>query len=199
MNEILLETERLIVRAFQIEDGESYRRLKYPTDDKATQIEDAVAQADPTPFLSWSRLSHEWFPKMRQPPYGDRAVVLKQNMRMVGAIGYVPCLMPFDQISALSGGQSVSGYSTCEFGLFWMIDAAYQRRGYATEAARAMIDYAFTSLNLKRIIATTEFDNLASQAVMRKAGMTLLHNPLPDPKWMQVVGVRYNDRQLSQD
>ena len=26
---------------------------------------------------------------------------------------------------------------------------------------------------------------------MRKLNMTLTRNPLPEPKWMQVVGVRY--------
>ena len=79
---------------------------------------------------------------------------------------------------------------TPEVGLFWAIDPAQQRQGYATEAARALIDYAFDRLRLWRILATTEYDNHASQAVMLKAGMTLTRNPRPDPPWMQVVGVR---------
>ena len=54
-----------------------------------------------------------------------------------------------------------------------------------------MIDYAFGELRLWRILATTQYDNLASQAVMRKLGMTVTRNPLPEPAWMQVVGVRY--------
>ena len=78
---------------------------------------------------------------------------------------------------------------TPEVGLFWAIDPPRQRQGYATEAARAMIDYAFDTLRLWRILATTEYDNHASQAVMLKAGMTLTRNPRPDPPWMQVVGV----------
>ena len=40
-------------------------------------------------------------------------------------------------------------------------------------------------------MATTEYDNHASQAVMRKLGMTLTRNPHSEPELMQVVGVKY--------
>jgi RimJ/RimL family protein N-acetyltransferase len=193
MNEILLETERLIIRAFRAEDAPAYARIKQETFGDDVDTGEAEARDDPGPFIEWSRLSHEWFPKMRQPPYGDRAVALKGSGALIGAIGYVPCLMPFDQIPNMAGNSPPSGYSTPEFGLFWMIEPARQRQGYASEAARAMIEHAFAHLNLKRIIATTEYDNLASQGVMRKAGMTLLRNPMQDPPWMQIVGVRYNE------
>lgn len=38
----------------------------------------------------------------------------------------------------------------------------------------------------------TEYDNLASQAVMRKLGMRLERNPLLEPRWLQVVGILEN-------
>lgn len=40
-----------------------------------------------------------------------------------------------------------------------------------------------------RLIATPESNNLASQAVMHKIGMSIFQNPLPDPSWLQVVAV----------
>ena len=55
-------------------------------------------------------------------------------------------------------------------------------------AARAVIDHSFAELSMARIVATTERDNLASIAVMRRLGMRVEHNPLPDPPWFQVVG-----------
>jgi len=76
--------------------------------------------------------------------------------------------------------------------LFWVIGTTQQRNGFATEAAQALIDFAFTTLNLSRIIATTEYDNIASQSVMQKCGMTLEKNPYPDPPWLQVVGILEN-------
>jgi len=74
-------------------------------------------------------------------------------------------------------------------GLYWEISPRCQRQGYATEAGAAHIRYAFTALNLQRIVATTTYDNAASIGVMRKLGMTILRNPLPEPPYMQNIGV----------
>ena len=152
--------------------------------------------ADVGSWLEWSILSARWFPAMRQFPYGDRAVTLRGGGEaggdlMIGVAGFVPLAMPFDQIPELARQPgSPAGTVSAEVGLFWAIDPPWQGRGYATEAGRALIEYAFRELRLWRILATTQDDNRASQAVMRKVGMTLTRNPRPDPAWMQVVGVR---------
>ena len=46
--------------------------------------------------------------------------------------------------------------------------------------------------DLQRIVATTTYDNTASIGVMRRLGMTIERNPLPEPIFMQVVGVLEN-------
>jgi RimJ/RimL family protein N-acetyltransferase len=140
----------------------------------------------------WSILNQEWLPRLQQPPYGDRALILKATRELIGSVGYVPLLDVYEQIPELANFTSPSGYCTTEFGLFWVIDPPHQRQGYATEAAQAMIGYAFEQLRLKRVIATTEYSNLASQGVMQKVGMKLVRNPLPDPPWLQVVGIIQN-------
>ncbi len=61
---------------------------------------------------------------------------------------------------------------------------------YAAEAGRALIEYGFRALSLKRIVATTTYDNEASIAVMRKIGMAVHRNPYSEPPWMQIVAVR---------
>jgi RimJ/RimL family protein N-acetyltransferase len=48
---------------------------------------------------------------------------------------------------------------------------AYQGNGLATEAARAVIDYAFDTLGLNRVIATCDCRNLPSQALMERLPM----------------------------
>ena len=108
---------------------------------------------------------------------------------MIGAVGYVPCFDVFEQIPGLSRGEPPSAYRVAEMGLFWAIDPDQQRHGYATEAAQALIDFAFQQLRVKRLIATTEYDNAASLGVMRKLGMRIEQNPFPDPPWLQVVGI----------
>ncbi len=53
----------------------------------------------------------------------------------------------------------------------WVINGAYQGHGYATEAAMALLQYGFEKLQLHRIIATCQPENLASWRVMEKLGM----------------------------
>ena len=111
---------------------------------------------------------------------------------MIGAVGLVPCFDVFEQIPGLSRGGPPSAHRVAEMGLFWAIDPDQQRQGYATEAAQALIDFAFQQLRVKRLIATTEYDNAASIGVMRKLGMRIEKNPFPDPPWLQVVGILQN-------
>jgi RimJ/RimL family protein N-acetyltransferase len=47
----------------------------------------------------------------------------------------------------------------------------YRGRGYATEAAEGLMEYAFSSLGLHRIQATTSADNPDSYKVMERLGM----------------------------
>jgi ribosomal-protein-alanine N-acetyltransferase len=44
-------------------------------------------------------------------------------------------------------------------------------RGYATEAASAWVVYGFDELALRRIVAVTNAENVASQRVLEKVGM----------------------------
>ncbi len=192
MSHPILETQRLLIRPFIMEDLPAIHRILDLTFGDGSKIDDAAALRERSSWLHWSMLNQEWFPKMHQPPYGDRAIVLKATSAVIGSVGYVPVLDVHEQIPGLGIGEQLSGHTTPEFGLFWVIDPEHQRHGYATEAAQAMIDHAFTMLRLKRIIARTEYDNLASQAVMRKLGMRLEHNLLPEPHWLQVVGILEN-------
>jgi ribosomal-protein-alanine N-acetyltransferase len=58
--------------------------------------------------------------------------------------------------------------------LFYLLKASYWGKGLATEAARAVIDYAFSELDLARIDSTTAYENIASKRVMEKIGMRYL-------------------------
>ncbi|WP_374574068.1 GNAT family N-acetyltransferase [Phenylobacterium sp.] len=57
----------------------------------------------------------------------------------------------------------------------WRLVPAVWGDGYATEGAQAALDWGFANLDVDEIIAFTARTNLASQAVMRRIGMT------PDP------------------
>lgn len=53
----------------------------------------------------------------------------------------------------------------------WRLAKAHWGRGYATEAARAALDFGFHSLGLQEIVSFTAAVNLPSIAVMQKLGM----------------------------
>src|SRR5579863_1507201 len=56
--------------------------------------------------------------------------------------------------------------------LGWRLARPYWGRGYATEAARAALDYGFDRLGLDEIVAYTAPTNLRSRRVMQRLGMT---------------------------
>ena len=54
----------------------------------------------------------------------------------------------------------------------WRLAHEHWGRGYASEAARAALDYGFGVLGLAEIVSFTALQNVRSQAVMRRIGMT---------------------------
>ncbi|NGO15310.1 GNAT family N-acetyltransferase [Streptomyces sp. HC44] len=54
----------------------------------------------------------------------------------------------------------------------WRLTRTAWGHGYATEAAMACLAYGFDVLGLPEVVATTTVNNLRSQAVMRRIGMT---------------------------
>ena len=59
-----------------------------------------------------------------------------------------------------------------EIEVAWFIDPDAWGRGYATEMAEEAMRAAFTTLDLDSVVSYTTPANAASQAVMRKLGMT---------------------------
>jgi RimJ/RimL family protein N-acetyltransferase len=125
---------------------------------------------------------------LHQPPYGDRAIVRRDGGQLIGAIGFAPCLMPFGQLPSFDP----TTLFTSEVGLFWALYPEHWGRGYATEAAAALVAYGFRELRLRRIVATTEHDNTRSINVMRRLGMRLERNERAEPAWFQTVGILDN-------
>jgi RimJ/RimL family protein N-acetyltransferase len=53
----------------------------------------------------------------------------------------------------------------------WRLAFAHWGRGFATEAASAVIEHGFTNLGLHEVIAVTNVSNTRSRAVMARSGM----------------------------
>ncbi|HUI05830.1 MAG TPA: GNAT family N-acetyltransferase [Verrucomicrobiae bacterium] len=81
------------------------------------------------------------------------AITLKDTSELMGAIGLI---VNRDHENAEMG--------------YW-IGKPYWNRGYCTEAARAVLQYAFDELRLNRVFAHHFSHNIASGRVMQKLGM----------------------------
>ncbi|HEX3932064.1 MAG TPA: GNAT family protein [Nocardioides sp.] len=55
----------------------------------------------------------------------------------------------------------------------WCLDPAYTGRGYATEAAAALLRICFEDIAVRRVVAGAFADNAASVRVMEKIGMRI--------------------------
>jgi len=145
-----LQTERLILREFPLEDVPEVQRL-------AGAYEIArMTLLIPHPYEDG--MAEEWIASLR-PSYeaGEQvtfAVVLREVGDLIGCIGM---------------GLNARDNSG-ELG-YW-IGVPYWGRGYCTEAAREMVRYGFEVLGLHRIYANHFGSNLASGRVMQKLGMS---------------------------
>ncbi len=182
IDQLELQSARLRIRHFTAGDLPAcldFRRRVF-----GLQEEEAKANS----WLRWTIDSYRELAQLKQPPYADYAIVLKADGQFIGSVGIVPTVLPW---GALKGAASDSLLSP-EIGLFWGILPEYRRQGYATEAGGALIDFLFQVFGARQVVATTAYDNLASQNTMKKLGMRLYRNPLPEPAWCQVVGILEN-------
>ena len=174
-----ISSARLRIRHFEERDLEAcidFRRRVFGLDE---------AEDKAKGWLRWTIDSYRELAGLGQPPYSDYAIVELEGGAFVGSIGIVPTVLPWGALQGDEGDALLSP----EVGLFWGVLPELRRRGYATEAACAVLDFLFDALKLRQVVATTEHDNLASRRVMRKLGMRLLRNPQDKPAWCQVVGV----------
>ena len=147
---ILLTTERLSLRHFHILDGEAI--MPVFGDPEVMRFGNGVQTRE------WV---HEWISSCLERYYqtwgfGPYAVTEKDNQTVLGYCGlfYFP---------------DVGGQPEVEIG--YRLRRSAWGQGFAMEAARAVRDYAFTSLGMQRLIALIDPANTASIRVAEKLGM----------------------------
>ncbi len=145
---ILIETERLLLREITLDDKEALFKLhsnpvvqKYTGEPVVKSIEE-MTKAIETRIIDYKKYG-----------FGRWATILKSEKQFIGWAGlaYLP---EFDEVDL--------GYRFLPE--YWGI-------GLATEASRAILNYGFNSLKLKKIVAIALKENKASIKVMEKVGM----------------------------
>lgn len=151
MEELILETDRIILRPFTMDDAEGVLEFssnpetqKHTGDITRTTIEEVE-----------NIITNVWHSDYAKYGYGRFAVVHKKDNKIIGFSGikYLP------EIDATDLG--------------YRFLPEYWGKGIATETSIAILKYAFEVHNLKEVIAFVETENPASSAVLKKLGFEL--------------------------
>lgn len=138
-----INTKRLRMRRFTEQDWPEVHTYTSLPHIMEYMEEDVMTEADTQAFVS----------KQLTEDVTAYPVILKAENKLIGHMVYHPWYAP----------------RTYEIG--WVLHPAYHRQGYASEAAAALLRHGFEELNLHRIIATCQPENVASWGIMEKIGM----------------------------
>ena len=118
---------------------------------KTLVLKKKVTIQEQAEWLQWTILNYKQLAKLNQPPYGNRAIILKATGTLVSSCRYAPALNAFEQIPVFKYYEQSGkpGHCSTEFGLFYAISPSYQQQGYAFEAVQELIRYAFKQLYVK--------------------------------------------------
>jgi RimJ/RimL family protein N-acetyltransferase len=147
-----LETERLVLRAF--EEGDLDALYKAHSDaDVVRWLYNEPRTLEESRELLGRKVAGAL---LAEGDWVSAAVIERETGHFVGDVGV---------------HWESEQHKTGEIG--FIFDPAYQGRGYATEAARAVLDFAFDGMGFHRVIGRTEARNVASARVLEKLGMRL--------------------------
>ena len=147
-----IETDRLILRQFRIEDAEDMYK-NWASDPEVTK------------FLTWpphasvditKGLLSQWVSRYEDGGYFNWVMELKENGKAIG------------NISVVSLNEKVE---SADIG--YCMSRAYWGKGLMPEALKAVMDYLFDVVGLNRVAACHDANNPKSGRVMDKAGMKL--------------------------
>ncbi len=144
-----LTSHRLFLRPFRVEDAEAMYQT-WASDPEVTR------------FLTWSPhrsvaetrlLLESWCRRYKDPRFFEWAVTLKDTGELIGSF----CAMTTIRRKTLMIGYSYG--------------KAYWGKGYATEAAKRVVQYLFSETPCDTVTARYHIDNKASGHVLSKTGL----------------------------
>ena len=143
----VIETERLILRQFKLDDFETYAEMMADPD-IVRYLMSGQPMTRHEAWRSLATMAGHWV----LHGHGQWALEEKATGQFVGRAGLI-----YPQ-----------GWPDLEAG--WVLSKTAQGKGYATEAGKAAIDFAFTQLKAKKVISLIQPDNKPSIKVAKRIG-----------------------------
>lgn len=146
-----IETERLILRRFEYSDSTSMLR-NWIADEK---IQSLYSEPTYETEEAVTELLTKYITSYEKEDYYRWAIIDKEANECIGQIAYFLV-------------DSKNHFAEIEY----CIGSAFQCRGYATEATKAVIKYGFEKMNLHKVQICTKTINIPSKRVIEKCGFT---------------------------
>ena len=147
----MITTERLVLRDYQIDDWKTAHIYGSIPEFSKYEIWGPSTEEDSKKFISDAIGKANASPRFEY----ELAVCQAQGGRHIGGCGI-----------------RLEGHSSKVAHLGWAINLKFQKQGFATEAAEALLKFGFESLGILVAYATCDSRNIASSRVMEKLGMT---------------------------
>jgi len=143
----IIETDRLRLTAFRERHFEAYAAML--ADPGSTKF---VGDGEPLDRMNAWRSMAMLLGHWQLRGYGMWAIELKDSGKFFGRVGL----------------HRPEGWPDLELG--WMLQADQRGHGYATEGARAALEFAFKEVHPQRVVSLIRIDNTASERVARRLG-----------------------------
>lgn len=152
-SDMRLETERLIVRAYTMADLEDLYAIVSQKEVMEHLPEGILSREQTEKTLKWII---DCYGKNRPEKIVkfSAGVVEKATNRVVGWCGLGP--LEFDE---------------SKIEIYYGLSRSHWGQGMTTEAAKALLDYGFQTIDLGKIVAIVQPENIASQKVIEKLGL----------------------------
>lgn len=157
MNEYLFKTERLAIRNWRKSDLSEFSKMGQ--DEKVMEYFPSLLSKQQT-----INLMERMQVQFEKKGYAYLAVEILDNQEFIGMIGMSD--QKYD-IKLDDSDEVFSGFVD----IGWRLKTAAWGKGYATEGARAWMNYGFEKMNVETIYSVAPVINIPSQKVMNKLGL----------------------------
>lgn len=147
---IKIETERLILREFELTDIEAVYEFNSNEEVQRYTGDTILESREHAKKI----ITDVWFEDYMRYGYGRWAVIYKPDNRLIG----------------FAGLKFLPEFNETDIGYRILPD--YWRRGIVSEASVEIIKYGFEKLNLERIIGIASVENIGSWKILEKIGLT---------------------------
>lgn len=147
------ETQRLLVRPFDMHDAEQLHEILSQEEVMRYLPEDVMSMEEVKGIIS-KLISYYDENSPRHIVKLTLAAVLKENQQIIGWCGLGPLEINLEEIE-----------------IYYGLSKHHWGKGFATEAAKAMLRCGFDYLRLDPIVAVTKPENTASARVLERLGM----------------------------